>query len=61
MNGSYADTSFIEGDHEDGGDGIHVINSQSQSSPETASRAEFYDGIYVIGGDAPIGVGGEFF
>ena len=58
MNGSYADTSFIEGGCEDGGEAIHVNNGQS--SPETASYAEFYDGIYVIGGDAPGGVGGKW-
>jgi len=57
VNGSYADTSFIEGDYEDGGEGIHVNNGQS--SPETASRAEFYEGIQVLGGDAPSGVGGN--
>eukprot|EP00571_Detonula_confervacea_P012972 CAMPEP_0172305388 /NCGR_PEP_ID=MMETSP1058-20130122/6691_1 /TAXON_ID=83371 /ORGANISM="Detonula confervacea, Strain CCMP 353" /LENGTH=1217 /DNA_ID=CAMNT_0013016979 /DNA_START=73 /DNA_END=3723 /DNA_ORIENTATION=+ len=57
VNGSYADTSFLEGEYEDGGEGIHVNNGQS--SPETASYAEFYDDIYVIGGDAPNGVGGN--
>lgn len=57
VNGSYADTAFIEGDYEDGGEGIHVNNGQS--SPETASRAEFYEGIQVLGGDAPSGVGGN--
>ena len=57
LNGSYADPSFLEGDYEDGGEGIHVNNGQSSS--ETASRAEFYDGINVIGGDAPVGIGGN--
>lgn len=33
--------------------------NNGQSSPETASKAEFYDGIYVIGGDAPVGIGGN--
>ena len=57
MNGSFADTAFIEGDNEDGGEGIHVNNGQS--SPDTASRAEFYEEIQVLGGDAPSGVGGN--
>ena len=57
VNGSYADSSFVEGEYEDGGEAIHVNNGQS--SPETASKAEFYDGIYVIGGDAPVGIGGN--
>lgn len=57
VNGSYADASFIEGEYEDGGDAIHLNNGQS--GPETASKAEFYDGVHVIGGDAPVGVGGE--
>lgn len=57
MNGSYADTSFLEGDYEDGGEAINLNNGQS--SPDTASYAEFYDDIRVIGGDAPGGVGGN--
>lgn len=57
VNGSYANTSFLEGDYENGGEAIHVNNGQS--SPETASYAEFYDGIRVMGGDAPAGVGGN--
>lgn len=57
VNGSYADTSFLEGDYEDGGEGIHMNNGQS--NPETASQAEFYQGIKVFGGDAPGGVGGD--
>lgn len=57
VNGSFADISLLEGECIDGGDAIHVNNGQS--SPETASHAEFYDGIYVIGGDAPGGVGGN--
>ena len=54
--GSYADLSLLEGECIDGGDAIHVLNGQS--SPETASRAEFYDDVTVIGGDAPGGIGG---
>ena len=54
MNGSYAE---LDSECTDGGDAIHVNNGQS--SPETASYAEFYDGMYVIGGDAPGGVGGK--
>ena len=58
VNGSYADISLLDGDSIiDGGDAIHVNNGQS--SPETASYAEFDAGIYVIGGDAPGGVGGK--
>ena len=57
MNGSYADTSFSEGDNDNGGEAIHVNNGQY--SPETAISTEFYEGIHVIGGDAPCGVGGE--
>lgn len=57
VNGSYADTSLLEGECVDGGEAIHVNNGQSGT--ETASYAEFYDGIHVIGGDAPDGVGGN--
>lgn len=57
INGSYADSSLIEGDYIHGGDAIHVNNGQSL--PDTASYAEFYDGILVIGGNAPAGVGGK--
>ena len=57
MNGSYADDAFLEGEYEHGGEGIHVNNGQA--SPETASYAEFYDGMFIIGGDAPCGAGGE--
>jgi len=59
VTGSYADPSLIEGEHVDGGEAIHLNNGQS--SPKTASHAEFYDGIQVIGGDAPSGFGGNAF
>ena len=58
VNGSYADSSFIEGEYEDGGEGIHLNNGQSTT--DTASYAEFYDGMFVVGGDAPCGVGGKY-
>lgn len=51
--GSVAGPEFEDG----GGEAIHVFNGQS--SAKTASRAEFYDGILVIGGDAPQGIGGN--
>ena len=53
VNGSFAEGNYEEG----GGDAIHINNGQS--SPDTASHAEFYDGITVSGGAAPSGVGGN--
>ena len=40
-----------------GGEAIEMYNGQS--SPDTASVGYFYDGISVVGGDAPNGVGGN--
>ena len=55
--GSYADTSYVEGDYENGGDAIHLNNGQS--GPDTGSTGEFRSGINVMGGNAPGGVGGD--
>ncbi|EJK47381.1 hypothetical protein THAOC_33900, partial [Thalassiosira oceanica] len=55
--GSYADTSYVEGDYENGGDAIHLNNGQSGS--DTGSTGEFRAGINVMGGNAPGGVGGD--
>jgi len=49
--------SLATGDNIDGGEAIEMYNGQY--SPKTASYAYFYDGINVIGGDAPNGVGGN--
>lgn len=49
--------SLATGDNTDGGEAIEMYNGQY--SPKTASFGYFYDGINVIGGDAPIGVGGN--
>jgi hypothetical protein len=57
VNGSFADPSYLEGSYENGGEAIQVNNGQS--GPETASYSEFYDGVHVIGGGAPNGVGGN--
>lgn len=54
VNGSYATPNYELGE---GGEAIHLLNGQS--SADTASYAEFYDGVYVIGGDAPDGIGGN--
>lgn len=53
--GSHASTTG--GDNSDGEEAIEMFNGQS--TPKTASVAYFYDGINVIGGDAPNGVGGK--
>lgn len=50
--------SFAREDYEEGGGEAIQLNN-GQSSTETASYAEFYDGITVIGGDAPGGIGGD--
>eukprot|EP00985_Skeletonema_marinoi_P017904 scaffold9914_cov142-Skeletonema_marinoi.AAC.1 len=57
INGSYADPSFLEGEYADGGDGLHINNGQS--SDVTGSKGSFFDGVVIVGGDAPIGVGGN--
>jgi len=55
VNGSYAGRGY------EGGGGEAIQLSNGQSTVETASYAEFYDGINVIGGDAPgpDGMGGN--
>ncbi len=55
VNGSYAEGGYEGG----GGEAIQLNNGQS--TVETASYAEFYDGINVIGGNAPgpDGIGGN--
>ena len=57
INGSYADPSFLEGENENGGDGVHINNGQA--SDETGSKGMFYNGVAILGGDAPVGVGGN--
>lgn len=58
INGSYADPlAFLEGENENGGDGLHINNGQS--SDVTGSKGAFYDGVSILGGGAPAGVGGN--
>lgn len=57
INGSYADPALLEGEYENGGDGLHINNGQS--SELTGSKGSFYDGVVIVGGNAPIGVGGN--
>lgn len=57
INGSYADPSFLEGEYENGGDGLHINNGQS--SELTGSKGSFFNSVAIVGGDSPIGVGGN--
>jgi hypothetical protein len=57
INGSYADPSFLEGEYANGGDGLHINNGQSSNA--SGSKGSFYDGVAILGGDAPAGVGGN--
>lgn len=57
VNGSYADSSLLEGEYVNGGDALHINNGQA--TEQTGSKGAFYGNVTIIGGNAPLGVGGN--